>query len=109
MTRTFENTLKQDLKVRSRRRRDSLSDQSKADRGRPALRNDLAPALRLETRAVASLTKATRRLRKSDAGHVVRIRNAIAALGFCAPIMISASGDVLDGHARLDAAEQLGL
>ena len=38
-----------------------------------------------------------------------RVANAIAALGFCAPILIGRDSLVLDGAARMEAARSLGL
>jgi DNA modification methylase len=49
-----------------------------------------------------------REVRKLQAAHVQEIANAIAALGFCAPVLIGRDNLVLDGAARVEAARSLG-
>jgi ParB-like chromosome segregation protein Spo0J len=48
-------------------------------------------------------------VRKLQPAHVRQVASAIAALGFCAPILIGRDSLVLDGAARLEAARSLGL
>lgn len=50
-----------------------------------------------------------REVRKLQPAHVQQVANAIAALGFCAPILIGRDSLVLDGAARVEAARSLGL
>jgi DNA modification methylase len=72
-------------------------------------RNDLLPDLELETRAVAELRPAARKVRKLDPDHVAELAAVISRLGFSVPLLIDGHGVVIDGHARLEAARSLCL
>ncbi|MDB5460878.1 MAG: methylase domain protein, partial [Caulobacteraceae bacterium] len=105
----IETGVGRELRAKSRARRETLSVRAEAVRNERPARNNLLPELQLVTRAIASLKPATRRLRKLDPAQVARVRRAIAELGFCSPVLITADGEVLDGHTRVEAALQLGL
>jgi len=78
------------LGARSRARKRELRQASDLRTGPQILpRNDLLPNLSIESRLLADLRPTARRVRKSDPAHVARIRDTIAALGFCNPIHMS--------------------
>jgi hypothetical protein len=97
------------LKRKSRRRRRDLADLAEAEAARRTLRNDLLPRLELANVPLDMLKMPAREVRKLQPAHVQQITNAIAALGFCAPILIGRDSLVLDGAARVEAARSLGL
>jgi ParB-like nuclease domain len=80
-----------------------------AANGSRQIRNDMLPALKLESYLIDALGSHSRRLRKSDAAHIREIANSIGALGFNVPLLIGQDNMVIDGESRLAAARQLGL
>jgi hypothetical protein len=97
------------LKGKSRRRRQDLAGLAEAEAARRPRRNDLLPRLELAQVPLDMLKMPAREVRKLQAAHVRQVANAIAALGFCAPILIGRDSLVLDGAARVEAARSLGL
>src|SRR5450759_645601 len=72
-------------------------------------RNDLTPKLHLVDRTPGDLVIPARNVRKIDPAHLREVANAIAALGYCVPVLIDEHNNVLDGVVRVAAAKQLGL
>ena len=97
------------LKGKSRRRRQDLAGLAEAEAARRPRRNDLLPRLELAHVPLDMLKMPAREVRKLQPAHVRQVANAIAALGFCAPILIGRHSLVLDGAARVEAARSLGL
>src|SRR5436309_12775965 len=65
-------------------------------------------ALRLETWPLARFVPYARNPRKND--HAVeRMAASIREFGFKVPVLARSSGEVVDGHLRLKAADKLGL
>jgi hypothetical protein len=107
-TSTSKSPFTKQLKSKGRSRREDL--------GRLAIastpitrRNDLFPNLSINYIALSALRPSARKLRRLNPAHVREVANAIAALGFCDPLLIGSDNAVLDGEARLEAAKQLGL
>jgi hypothetical protein len=75
----------------------------------PRRRNDLLPALKIESCPLHSLKLQERRLRKSDPAHMREVANSISAFGFNVPLLLGENNIVIDGHIRLQAARLLGL
>jgi ParB-like chromosome segregation protein Spo0J len=67
------------------------------------------PADKVERRPVASLTPYARNSRTHSAEQVDQIAAAIREWGWTTPILVDESGGVIAGHARLLAAQKLGL
>jgi hypothetical protein len=101
-------SLVEHLKGKSRRRRQDLAGLAEAEAARRPRRNDLLPRIELVHVALDTLKMPAREVRKLQAAHVQEIANAIAALGFCAPVLIGRDNLVLDGAARVEAARSLG-
>ena len=97
------------LKGKSRRRRHDLVGLAEAEAAWRPRRNDLLPRLELVHVPLDMLKMPAREVRKLQPAHVRQVANAIAALGFCAPILIGRDSLVLDGAARIEAARSLGL
>ena len=72
-------------------------------------RNDLLPGLDLVYIPLGDLRTPARALRKQDPIHVREVANSIAALGFCAPVLIGKDNLILDGAVRVEAARILRL
>ena len=102
-------TLTDQLRSKSRQRRDDLGRLANAAAPPRAIRNDLLPALTLINIALDELRMPARKIRRLDPAHVREVANAIGALGFCAPVLVGNGNLVLDGSARIEAARLLGL
>jgi hypothetical protein len=76
------------LKGKNRRRRQDLAGLAEVEAARRPRRNDLLPRLELAHVPLDMLKMPAREVRKLQAAHVQQVANAIAALGFCAPILI---------------------
>ncbi|WP_375458920.1 DNA modification methylase [uncultured Enterovirga sp.] len=99
----------ENLKAASRRRRAAQAKVANAATFHPP-RNDMLPELQLVRRDPGGLLAPVRRkVRNADAAHIREVANAIAALGFCDPVLIDEDGRVLDGIIRVEAAKLLGL
>jgi DNA modification methylase len=97
------------LKGKSRRRRQDLAGLAEVEAVRRLRRNDLLPRLELALVPLDTLKLPAREVRKLNAAHVREVASAIGALGFCAPILVGRDSLVLDGAARVEAARSLGL
>ncbi len=75
----------------------------------PQRRNDLLPELTLVQRDPRTLVVPVRNVRGLEAGHVRKVANSISGLGFAAPVLIDASGNLIDGAVRVEAAKLLNL
>ena len=96
------------LVEKSRRRRRALVSRSIAERRSGPRRNDLQPPLQLVDWPLALLRPPKRRVRTADPAQTARVRHAIEQLGLCAPLLITADGEIVDGERRAEAARQLG-
>jgi DNA modification methylase len=104
-----QSGLTSNLKARDKARRlerGALASISGAGEKR---RNDRLPQLEIISHQLADLKSPVRALRKLDPVHVREIVASIDALGFCAPILISKDGLIIDGLARAEAARLAGL
>jgi hypothetical protein len=75
------------LKGKSRRRRQDLAGLAETEATRRPRRNDLLPRLELAYVPLDVLKMPAREVRKLNSTHVRQVANAIGALGFCAPIL----------------------
>ena len=98
-----------DLRSKSRRRREALARSDATESSRPRARNDLRPPLAMVERALGDLRPPARNVRPPDPAHVREVATAITTLGFCAPVLIDGGNRVLDGWVRVEAARQVGL
>mgnify|MGYP000266935090 FL=1 len=104
-----DNDLKAQKLEKTKARRQKLDAQRRlADRASGNRKNDLLPSPAIEQVPISSLRDAPRKVRKRDPDQVERLVGAIARFGFTVPILVSGD-EVLDGHARLEAARALGL
>lgn len=104
-----DKDLKAQKLEKTRARRQKLDAQRRlADRAGNIRRNDLLPNLEIRQVPIGSLREAPRKVRRHDPDQVGRLVGAIAQFGFTVPILISGD-EVLDGHARVEAARVLGL
>lgn len=98
----------QKLEKSKRRKRALESERRLASMREGARRNDLLPDLSISVVEIKSLERSPRRARVSTPAQVERIAASIAEHGFNVPILIRGA-EVIDGEARLDAAEKLGM
>lgn len=106
--RSASDRLRAALLARDAQRRSGLKRLAAAARPVPP-RNDLLPRLRLQDRELKTLKPPRRNVRVHTEAHVREVANAITALGFRTPILITADGSILDGVVRVEAAALLGL
>jgi DNA modification methylase len=97
------------LKAKSRRRRVGLGRLAASSSPACGQRNDLLPPLDLALMPLEDLRMPAREVRKLDPAHIREVANSIAALRFCAPILVGKDNLVLDGAVRVQAAKLLGL
>ncbi len=107
--RAHRGSLKDQLKDKSRRRRDTLDDLAAPAAAPRARRNDLRPTLELVEVPINVLRYPARRLTKVDPALVAEVAGSISELGDIMPILIGRDNLVLDGRVRVDAAKLLGL
>lgn len=98
-----------DLRRKSRRRRETQAALARADTQPAQRRNDLLPGLDLVERPLSDLRPPVRNVRPLEPAHIREIAASISTLGFCAPVLIDQQDRVLDGWARVEAARQVGL
>jgi DNA modification methylase len=103
-----ERSLAQQLKAKSRRRRQGFGRLSALSVA-PARRNDALPNLDLVYIPLDDLRMPSREIRKLDPAHVREVANAISTFGFCIPVLVGKDNTVIDGAVRVAAARQLGL
>ena len=96
------------LHRKSRLRRHQQERLAEASTAGPR-RNDILPLLELSYIPIADLRPSSRKLRKLDPSHVREVASAIAALGFCVPLLVGRDNELIDGEIRFKAAKQLGL
>ena len=106
---SIPSPLTDQFKEKSRRRRDDLRRAAQVSAKPTTRRNDLLPRLAIMYVPLDELRSSKRKLRRLDAAHMREVASSIAALGFCAPLLIDRSNVVVDGGIRLEAAKLLGL
>ena len=104
-----DNSLRNNLRARSQRRRKELAALAATSPASYAIRNDLVPKLELVERAPKDLRVPSRKVRKVEPGHLREIATSINSFGFCDPVLIDEQDEVLNGVVRVEAAKLLGL
>ena len=66
-------------------------------------------AQKLERRPIAAIKPSSRNPRTHDEAQIAKLAESIRQFGFCAPILVDASGEIVAGHGRLEAAKAAGL
>ena len=102
-------SLKEQLKDKSRRRREELRQLAAPAAAPRTLRNDVAPQLDIIYLTLDEIRLPVRRVRRADATHVREVAASISALGFCNPVLIGKDNIIIDGEVRVEAAKLLGL
>lgn len=72
-------------------------------------RNDLTPSLNIRAWAIADLKTARRRSRKTSSKQLDRVRLSIARFGIVVPVIVTGTGEIIDGHIIVEAARSLGI
>ena len=73
-----------------------------------SLRNDLFPALDVVSVPISVLTPSKHRTRKLPRKHLEAVKSSMVRYGNRLPILVDRDMCVIDGHARLKAARELG-
>ena len=98
------------IAARARTRRETQRALSEIEAHAPLpRRNDLAPRLRLETRAIESLRPASRSVRCRDAKQSAKLAASLERFGLCRPILIDTDGAIVEGHGLWEAARAQGV
>ena len=104
-----DRTFKNQKLAKTRGRREKLAvDRTRAEVVADRRRNDLLPALQIESMAVPDLRASPRHARRLAEEHIDRLVASIADLGFTSPILVR-DGEIVDGRVRVEAARRLGL
>lgn len=99
--------LRQTLKDKDHKRRDTLAGLSAAGPGH--LRNDILPKLELVRLDPNVLILPKRNVRAHDPAQVRRLMHSISTVGFIDPVLIDEDNKILDGVTATQAAKELGL
>jgi hypothetical protein len=67
------------------------------------------PRLEVVERPLSAIKPSPRHARRHPKSQIAKIAASITAFGFNTPILIEPSGEIIAGHARLEAAKQLDL
>jgi len=105
----LQRTLKQQLKSKSRCRREGATRLTAPGAAPRRLRNDVLPTLEIVYLPLKDLRSSGRKIRLLDPAHVREVASTISALGFCVPVLVGKNNVVIDGEARIEAAKLLGL
>lgn len=101
--------LKAQVQDRNRRRRQGNEGRVKADSHAVVARNDPAPELRSERWSLDKLKDATRRSRRTSPDQLERVMRSVAQLGFLKPVLITADGQIVNGHILVEVARRMGI
>ena len=92
----------------SRRREHLAAERDQADPGSNARKNDLLPELEIRQVPIDDLRPSPHRTRRTTPEHIERLMESIATFGFTQPVLVC-DGEIIDGHALVEAARKLGL
>ena len=101
--------LKENAQAKNRRRMKANAGRVAADSYAATARNDPTPQLRSERWPLDRLTTAERRARRTSPAQLERVTRSIAQFGILKPILITARGQIVDGHVIVEAARHLAL
>lgn len=73
-----------------------------------ATSSEMLPEMKLEQRSIKSLKGLNRRARKSASEQVARVAKSLRMHKQAAPILIDATGEIINGHVVVDAMRSLG-
>ena len=104
-----ETGLRGQIKSERRSRVGGTSRCADPKKGNHSGRNDRIPDMKFEHRKVCELKFPDRLVRNCNAEHVKEIAQGIRYYGWCDPVLINGDGHVIDGAARIRAAEVSGL
>ncbi|MEY8099642.1 DNA modification methylase [Falsihalocynthiibacter sp. S25ZX9] len=77
--------------------------------GLQAKRNDLLPNLKIEYVRVSDIKKSDHRVRNVSKNKTRKLKSTIAKFGVRKPVLLTAEFELIDGHALIEAAVQLGI
>lgn len=104
-----ERSFKQQLKSKSRGRREGAARLAAPSAAARALHNDVLPTLELFYALLQDLRSQPRKVCELDPAHVHEGAGTISTLGFYVPILIGKDNVVIDGEVRIEAAKLQGL
>jgi DNA modification methylase len=97
------------IAARARGRRDTQRALLEIGAHTPRVRrNDVAPALRFETRSPDSLRPASWGVRRREAPQSAKLLASVDRFGLCRPILIDGQDNIVEGHGLWEAAKARG-
>jgi DNA modification methylase len=102
-------SLKEQVQERNRRRVKGNEGGVAADSHAATARNDPSPKLRSERWPLGRLTNADRRTRRTSPAQLERVTRSLCQFGVLRPILITATGQIVDGHIIVEAARHMAL
>jgi DNA modification methylase len=103
------NGFTDDLRARSRLRRQTLKRLAEPGAAPRPPRNDILPKLEFGLRSLSDLSLPKRNVRALTQAHIREVAASIGAFGFNVPVLTNPDGEVIDGAVRVEAARLMGL
>jgi DNA modification methylase len=103
------NGFTDDLRARSRLRRQTLKRLAEPGAAPRPPRNDILPKLEFGLRSLSDLSLPKRNVRALTQAHIREVAASIGAFGFNVPVLTDPNGEVIDGAVRVEAARLMGL
>ena len=104
-----EYSFRNQLRSKSRNRREQMAQLGATSAKRGGMRNDPLPQLLLDDLPLEDLRLPRRAVRQLDTAHIREVADSISGLGFCVPVIVGKDNIVVDGAIRVEAARLLGL
>jgi DNA modification methylase len=105
-----EHSLRNQIKAQGRGRRKRLAKAVQAAAATTRrLRNDVMPPVEFGEVSIDELKASSRKLRKNDLVRVQQIAKSMSDFQFYGVLLIDKDNNIIDGHARFEAAKLLGL
>ena len=80
-----------------------------ASGGFPTKRNDLLPDLKIVSIPISDIKKSDHRVRKESNNSIRKLKSTITKFGVRKPVILTSEFELIDGHALMEAAVQLGI
>lgn len=97
--------------MRSRAKTKPLLADGQQDVGRKddAINPSLLARLHIDYLPIGSLKESERKLRRHDKRQLALLADSLRTFGFVAPVLANAASVILDGHALMEAAREIGI
>lgn len=105
--RFFEDRLKGTIAGKARARKARVKGETVFELPPGVIPNHIICELEHQRWTIDRLKLAPRLLRRQVERHVSEVARCVLQYGFCAPILVTAEGEIIDGHTRVEAMKRL--